>query len=48
MKTARENALPEGVIDNIEFVPGNFSSEYGRATGGIVDVHLKELKPKRF
>jgi len=42
------SVLPEGVIDNIEFVPGNFSSEYGRATGGIVDVHLKELKPKRF
>jgi hypothetical protein len=28
-------------------VPGNFSPEYGRATGGIVDIHLKELKPKR-
>ena len=42
------SVLPEGVIDNIEFVPGNFSPEYGRATGGIVDVHLKELKPKRF
>ena len=41
------SVLPEGVIDNIEFVPGNFSPEYGRATGGIVDVHLKELKPKR-
>jgi TonB family protein len=42
------SVLPEGVIDNIEFVPGNFSPEYGRAIGGIVDVHLKELKPKRF
>jgi outer membrane receptor for ferrienterochelin and colicin len=42
------SVLPEGVIDNIEFVPGNFSPEYGRVTGGIVDVHLKELKPKRF
>jgi TonB family protein len=42
------SVLPEGIIDNIEFVPGNFSPEYGRATGGIVDVHLKELKPKRF
>ncbi|HVV49792.1 MAG TPA: TonB-dependent receptor, partial [Polyangia bacterium] len=41
------SVLPEGVIDDIEFVPGNFSPEYGRATGGIVDVHLKELKPKR-
>jgi TonB family protein len=42
------SVLPEGVIDNIEFVPGNFSPEYGRAIGGIVDVHLNELKPKRF
>jgi TonB family protein len=42
------SVLPEGVIDNIEFVPGNFSPEYGRVTGGIVDVHLKELKPRRF
>jgi outer membrane receptor protein involved in Fe transport len=42
------SVLPEGVIDNIEFVPGNFSPDYGRATGGIVDVHLKELRPKRF
>jgi TonB family protein len=42
------SVLPEGVIDNIEFVPGNFSPEYGRATGGIVDVHLKELRPRRL
>jgi TonB family protein len=42
------SVLPEGVIDNIEFVPGNFSPAYGRATGGIVDVHLKELKPRRL
>ncbi|HSS37167.1 MAG TPA: TonB family protein [Polyangia bacterium] len=42
------SVLPERVIDSIEFVPGNFSPEYGRATAGIVDVHLKELKPRRF
>ena len=42
------SVLPVGVIQNIEFIPGNFSSEYGRATGGIIDVHLKPLKPKRF
>jgi TonB family protein len=42
------SVLPEGVIDNIEFVPGNFAPEYGRATAGIVDVHLKELRPRRF
>ena len=42
------SVLPERVIDSIEFVPGNFSPEYGRATAGIVDVHLKELKPPRF
>ena len=42
------SVLPERVIDSIEFVPGNFSPEFGRATAGIVDVHLKELKPRRF
>ncbi len=42
------SVLPERVIESIEFVPGNYSPEYGRATAGIVDVHLKELKPPRF
>ncbi len=42
------SVLPSGVIDRIEFYPGNFSVEYGRATGGIVDVGLKTLNPKQL
>ncbi|NRA34892.1 MAG: TonB-dependent receptor [Polyangiaceae bacterium] len=40
--------LPVGMIDAIEFIPGNFSTEYGRATGGIVDVQLKTLAPQKI
>ena len=31
----------------LEFYPGNFSPSYGRAIGGIVDVQLKRLQPKK-
>jgi TonB family protein len=40
--------LPAGMLDSIEFYPGNFSPEYGNATGGIVDVRLKKLAPKKI
>jgi TonB family protein len=40
--------LPAGMLDSIEFYPGNFSPEYGNATGGIVDVRLKKLEPKKI
>ncbi len=40
--------VPAGMLDSIEFYPGNFSSEYGRATGGVVDVKLKKLEPKKI
>jgi TonB family protein len=29
-------------LEAVEFVPGNFSVEYGRAIGGIVDVKLRD------
>jgi TonB family protein len=41
------SVLPVGMIDSLEFYPGNFSPYYGRATGGIVDVSIKKLKPKQ-
>lgn len=43
-----KSVIPLGILDSIEFYPGNFSPSYGRATGGIVDVRLKELKPPDF
>lgn len=51
--------VPTEMIDRIDFFPGNFSSQYGRAMGAIVDVgiggamrergelHGVELDPKK-
>ncbi len=41
------SVLPVGMLESIDFQPGNFSSFYGRATGGIIDVQVKKLKPDR-
>ena len=32
------------LLEQIDFVPGNFSSRYGRRTGGIVDVKTRDPK----
>lgn len=40
--------LPVGMVQNLEFYPGNFSPYYGRAQGGIVDVESKKLKPTKL
>jgi TonB family protein len=29
-------------LEQVEFVPGNFAPDYGRATGGIIDVKLRD------
>jgi TonB family protein len=34
------SVVPTEMLDKIDFYPGNFSSQYGRAMGGIVDVAL--------
>jgi TonB family protein len=41
------SVIPIGILDSIEFYPGNFSPVYGRATGGIIDVQLKKMQPKK-
>jgi TonB family protein len=41
------SVMPIGLLDAIEFYPGNFSPLYGRATGGIIDVQIKRLQPKK-
>jgi len=38
--------VPTESIESLDFYPGNFSAKYGRATGGIIDVKLRELDPK--
>jgi TonB family protein len=34
------SVVPTEMIDHLDFYPGNFSTQYGRAMGGIVDVGL--------
>lgn len=41
------SVVPLGVVDQIDFIPGNFSTFYGRATGGVLNVDLKSLRPER-
>ena len=42
------SVLPLALVESIDFYPGNFSPYYGRATGGIVDISLKRLRPPRI
>lgn len=42
------SVLPLTLIDSIDFYPGNFSAAYGRGTGGVIDVNLKRLEPRRL
>ena len=36
-----QSVLPSEFIDDIEFMPGGFGVEHGRATGGIVHIHTR-------
>ena len=36
------------MLDSLEFYPGNFAPTYGRAIGGIIDVQIKRLQPKKI
>jgi TonB family protein len=38
------SVIPTEMLSRIDFYPGNFSAQYGRAIGGIIDVGLR--KPK--
>src|SRR6185369_13325623 len=33
--------VPSEMLERIDFYPGNFGPQYGRATGGIVDVGVR-------
>ncbi len=41
------SVLPLTLVESIDFYPGNFSAFYGRGTGGVIDVNLKRLEPRR-
>lgn len=38
------SVVPAAAIDRLEFVPGNFGSRYGDATGGVVVLHPAQLQ----
>ncbi len=40
--------VPTPMLSRIDFYPGNFSTQYGRAMGGIVDVGLTDPKSDRL
>ena len=42
------SVVPTEMLGRIDFFPGNFSTQYGRAMGGIVDVGLTEPKGDRL
>lgn len=35
------SVIPTEALDHIDFYPGNFSAQYGRGIGGIVDIGVK-------
>jgi TonB family protein len=39
------SVIPTEMLDKIDFYPGNFSTQYGRATGGIIDVGVRDPSP---
>jgi TonB family protein len=42
------SVVPTEMLSKIDFYPGNFSTEYGRALGGIVDVGMKDPKTDKI
>lgn len=42
------SVVPTGMIANLDFYPGNFSSYHSRAIGGVIDVTLKRPKGDRW
>lgn len=42
------SVVPSELLESIDFYPGNFGPEYGRALGGIVDIQLRSPARDRF
>lgn len=42
------SVLPSDFIEAIDFFPGNYSVQFGRAMGGILDAQLKRLDPDQL
>lgn len=41
------SVLPTELLDKIDFYPGNFSAQYGRVQGGIVDAGIRGPNPDK-
>lgn len=42
------SVIPTEALERLDFTPGNFGPEYGRALGGVVDVGLKSPRRDRI
>ncbi|WP_394842496.1 TonB family protein [Pendulispora brunnea] len=42
------SVVPTEILQKIDFYPGNFSTQYGRVMGGIVDVGIRDPKKDRL
>ncbi len=42
------SVVPTEMLEKIDFYPGNFSSQYGRVLGGIVDVGLRSPRKDKL
>ena len=38
------SVIPTEMLERLDFYPGNFSTQYGRAMGGIVDIGIRRAK----
>ncbi len=41
------SVIPTEMLDHIDFYPGNFSTYFGRHTGGVIDVAVKDPSIKK-
>jgi len=41
------SVIPTEMLDHIDFYPGNFSTYFGRHTGGVIDVGVKDPSVKK-
>ena len=42
------SVIPTEMLEKIDFYPGNFSAQYGRVMGGIVDVAVRDPKKDKI
>jgi TonB family protein len=42
------SVIPSDALSRLEFRPGNFGPEYGRAMGGVIDIGLRAPRRDRF